>query len=129
VIKSSLKNIDLENSYNAYLIFWTFMPCFSFIMANQVAVFYLTIERCLIIRFPIKYNKSKRKTLIKITLFTMSLNSLITVFIYSLDYPQGSQTGIFNDVISVAALIGDSRIPFLGEGAKGWPKCRRTLIY
>jgi hypothetical protein len=69
------------------------MPYVAFIMANPVAVFYLTIERCVIISFPIQYDKTKKKILIKITLFTMLLVSFILVFLYSLDYPQGSQTG------------------------------------
>jgi hypothetical protein len=92
--KSIRKLIDLENSYNAYFIFWTFMSCITFIMANPVAVFYLTIERCIIISFPVQYDQTKKKILIKITLFTMSLVSFILVFLYSFDYPQGSQTGI-----------------------------------
>ena len=92
--KNIRKLIDLENSYNAYLIFWTFMPYVAFIMANPVAVFYLAIERCVIISFPVQYNKREQKILIKITLFTMSLVSFIFLFLYSLDYPQESQTGI-----------------------------------
>ena len=70
------------------------MPYISFIIANPVAIFYMTIERCLIISFPVQYNKTKKKILIKITLFTMSLVSFMFVFLYSLDYPQESQTGI-----------------------------------
>ena len=70
------------------------MPCFGFIMANPVAIFYLTIERCVIISFPVRYNKTEDKILIKITLFTMSLVSFTFLFLYSLDYPRGSQTGI-----------------------------------
>ena len=70
------------------------MPCLVFIIANQPAVLYLTIERCMIIRFPIKYSKSKRKILIQLTLLTMTIVSFIVVFLYSLNYPQGSQTGI-----------------------------------
>jgi hypothetical protein len=59
--KNIRKLIDLENSYNAYLIFWTFIPCFAFILANPVAVFYLTIELCVIISFPVTTTKQKRE--------------------------------------------------------------------
>ena len=70
------------------------MPCGAFIMASPVAVFYLTIEWCVIISFPVQYNKTKKRILIRITLFTMSLVSFIFIFLGLLDHPQGSQTGI-----------------------------------
>jgi hypothetical protein len=68
------------------MIFWTMLPGFVFLSADQVAVLFLTIERCLILKLGAKWSNSLDALLLKFTIIMMFITSSINIIVSSLGY-------------------------------------------
>uniref|UniRef100_A0A914E5V0 Uncharacterized protein n=1 Tax=Acrobeloides nanus TaxID=290746 RepID=A0A914E5V0_9BILA len=76
------------NAYNAYWVYWTIAFNLPFVSTMQIVLFFMTVERCLTMHFPVLYSKSHQKMILFVCLICLVVVAIICQYAYYLDYPK-----------------------------------------
>uniref|UniRef100_A0A915DBJ8 G-protein coupled receptors family 1 profile domain-containing protein n=1 Tax=Ditylenchus dipsaci TaxID=166011 RepID=A0A915DBJ8_9BILA len=82
-----------KNIYKSYFIFWFGIWTLNYLVCGPIVIFFLTLDRCLVLKMAFRYNDRIKAWLVRTILLALFIAYLSSTFIYLMELPLDLKKG------------------------------------